>query len=53
MTESELYKSLYDGYDLYELVDLLIQSGIIDKDTLLGKYWDEIEEAGEEIRPFC
>lgn len=51
-TDSELYKSLYDGYDLYELVDLLIDHDIIDKESLLRNYWYEIEEAKENISPF-
>lgn len=49
----ELFVSFFDGYDLYELIDLLVEADIIDKRNLLERYWYEIKEKGEEIAPFC
>ena len=46
------FQQIYDGYDLYELLQILIDCGIINKSTLLEKYWDEIDDHIEEILPF-
>lgn len=50
--DDPLYKGLFDGYDIYELVDILIEHDIIDKEKLLERFWDDIKEAEEEIAPF-
>lgn len=50
--DDPLFKALFDGHDIYELVDKLIEADIMTKENLLERYWDEIEENEEEISPF-
>lgn len=48
-----IFRTLYDSTkDVYELVDILIEAGIITKESLLEKFDVEIEEYAEELTPF-
>jgi hypothetical protein len=47
------YKQIiYDSYSVYELVDILLELGIMSKEDLIEDYWDDIEEELDEFLPF-
>lgn len=49
--DDPLFHMVSDSHDLHELLDKLIDLGIIDKDTLMREYWYDIEENISEFLP--